>query len=370
MKRSLLTLGLALALCLGLLPAAALAAETAPDPDAFEAPVLTDLSLEKRADGCANLVFGVDHPQSVVEAYLWYMDNGAAEGLMVGDIDDPCAEVSINGGNWTEFTAHYDGDGILFNDSGCIFTSIPYEDLAGYRVQLRLYYTGYCYDSASANAWGIRDWFGDQMGKYSNVLTLEPSKAPVFSDVPNEAWYAVYVNEAVDLGLLKGKGEGKFAPKDNMTIAEAITLASRFDSLLQGEETDPGAGYDGTGPWYQPYVNYAWSVGLPWEYDDYNAKITRDQFAHIFAAVYQKNRALYEAEGIVPANTVADGAIPDVPMSHPYAGDIYLLYRLGVLTGSDAARSFLPASNIQRSEVAAILMRLADPDYLQHFAMP
>lgn len=370
MKKTILSLGLTLALCLGLLPVAALAAEPAPDPDAFEAPVLTNLTLTKRDDGCANLVFGVDHPQSIVDAYLWYMDNGAAEGLMVGDIDDPCAEVSINGGNWTEFTAHYDGDSILFNDSGCIFTNIAYEDLASYRVQLRLYYTGYCYDSASSNAWGIRDWFGDRMGKYSNVLTLEPSKAPVFSDVPNDAWYAVYVNEAVDLGLLKGKGEGKFAPKDNMTIAEAITLASRFDSLIQGEETDPGAGYDGSGPWYQPYVNYAWTVGLPWEYADYNAKITRDQFAHIFAAVYRKNQAIYEAEGIVPVNTVPTGSIPDVPMSHAYAEDIYLLYRLGVLTGSDAARSFLPDSNIQRSEVAAILMRLGDPSYLQTFTMP
>lgn len=370
MKKRMFALVMSLALSLGLLPVAALAVETAPDPDAFEAPVLTGLSLQKRADGCANLLFEVDHPQSVTDAYLWYMENGAAEGRMVGDIDDPWAELSINGGNWMEYTPSYPGDGILFNNTGCIYTNIPYEDLASYRVQLRLYYTGYCYDPASANAWGIRDWFGDQMGKYSNVLTLEPAAVPVFTDVPGNAWYAVYVNEAVELGLLKGKGEGTFAPADNMTIAEAITLASRFDFLLKGEEGDPGADYDGTGPWYQPYVNYAWTVGLPWEYSDYNAKITRAQFAHIFAMVYRNNQSVYEEAGIVPVNTVPADSIPDVSLYHPYAQDIYLLYRLGILTGSDATRAFLPNSNIQRSEVSAILMRLADQDYIQHFTMP
>ena len=40
------------------------------------------------------------------------------------------------------------------------------------------------------------------------------------------------------------------------------------------------------------------------------------------------------------------------------ADDIYTLYRLGVLSGSDSKRSFLPDSNIKRSEVAAILCRL------------
>ena len=57
-------------------------------------------------------------------------------------------------------------------------------------------------------------------------------------------------------------------------------------------------------------------------------------------------------------NDVPDGSIPDVPMTHEYADDIYTLYRLGVLSGSDSERSFLPDSNIKRSEVAAILCRL------------
>lgn len=53
-----------------------------------------------------------------------------------------------------------------------------------------------------------------------------------------------------------------------------------------------------------------------------------------------------------------DGAIPDVAMGDTNAADIYLLYRLGVLAGSDEAHHFEPNSQILRSEVAAIACRL------------
>ena len=56
-------------------------------------------------------------------------------------------------------------------------------------------------------------------------------------------------------------------------------------------------------------------------------------------------------------------------MTYQYADDVYTLYRLGVLTGSDAVHSFRPESNIQRCEVAAIVARLGEPDYLQSFTL-
>lgn len=188
----------------------------------------------------------------------------------------------------------------------------------------------------------------------------DTGSAPLFTDVPAGVWYEDYVNIASDAGLINGKGNGLFAPNDNMTIAEAITLAVRFDCSTKG--TEPVTNSSGDSPWYQPYVDYAEENGLPWQYGDYNAKITRDEFARIFADVYQANKSIYDTEGFTAINTVADGAIPDVPMSSNYADDIYTLYRLGVLGGSDAARNFRPDSNILRSEVSAILCRLIDVD--------
>ena len=193
---------------------------------------------------------------------------------------------------------------------------------------------------------------GDASGAETPVL------ADVFTDVAADAWYAEPVYMAVDMGLVTGKGDGVFAPNDNMTIAEAITLAVRFDTFIKG--TDSIANTSGSSPWYQPYLDYAEENGLPWQYSDYNAKITRDEFAYIFAAVYEANKSTFDAQGLSAINIVVDGAIPDVPMSSSYANDIYTLYRLGVLGGSDAARNFKPSTNIQRCEVATILCRLAD----------
>ena len=43
-----------------------------------------------------------------------------------------------------------------------------------------------------------------------------------------------------------------------------------------------------------------------------------------------------------------------------YGDEIYTFYRAGILSGSDSAGTFYPESNIRRSEVAAILVRLFD----------
>ena len=192
---------------------------------------------------------------------------------------------------------------------------------------------------------------------YGEEIIVPDIPEITFDDVADGAWYADYVRMAADAGLIKGKGEGKFAPDDNMTIAEAITLAARFNNLLHEIETDPADGKTGE-KWYDPYIEYAKENNLPYDYADYNAKITREEFAHIFAALYKNNKSLYDEGEVTEINDVPADFIPDVPMTHKYADDIYTLYRLGVLGGSDAKRSFLPDSNIKRSEVAAILCRL------------
>lgn len=198
---------------------------------------------------------------------------------------------------------------------------------------------------------------------YQYVLSFEGVEPVVpdmsfFDDVDYDAWYGEYVNEASIMGLINGKADGLFAPNDNMTVAEAITLAVRLHALLYGIDMPEAGG----SPWYQPFLDYAAEVGIPWEYTDYNAKVSREEYVHIFYA------AVHEIEE-PDLNSVADGAIPDVPMSHPYAEDIYAFYRVGILTGSDAKGSFQPQSSIKRCEVAAILCRIVIIDFRQEFTL-
>lgn len=70
-----------------------------------------------------------------------------------------------------------------------------------------------------------------------------------------------------------------------------------------------------------------------------------------------------------PLNTIADGSIPDVPMSHKNAAAIYKLYRYGIVQGVDALHNCNPESNIKRSEVAAILTRMMNEGKRISFSM-
>ena len=62
-------------------------------------------------------------------------------------------------------------------------------------------------------------------------------------------------------------------------------------------------------------------------------------------------------------NKIPDGYIPDLleeELGSDVVDRIYMLYRAGVLTGSGETGEFKPYSNITRSEVATILVRMID----------
>ncbi len=174
-----------------------------------------------------------------------------------------------------------------------------------------------------------------------------------FSDVPSGMWYSDYVADAVRMGLVNGMGDGKYAPDSNLTYAQAITLAARIRAFYRGQ--DKNAVFTQTTPWYETYVSYAKANKIPCDFPDYNAPITRRDFVHIFRAAMPDSEYAF-------INEIADGAIPDVSAGARYASDIYLFYRAGILTGSDAKHNFYPDNTIKRSEVAAIVCRMLNID--------
>lgn len=173
----------------------------------------------------------------------------------------------------------------------------------------------------------------------------------MFNDVSADDWYAEGVSAAYELGLMKGSGAGAFSPTGKVTVAEAVTMASRLHRRYSSGKDDFVQG----SPWYQVYVDYALANGILSgdEFtDSYRENITRVQMAHLFAA------ALPEAD-LAAVNTV--DKLPDVDASTPYNEDIFLLYRAGVLTGNDEQGTFTPDTPISRNQVAAIIARMALP---------
>lgn len=184
-----------------------------------------------------------------------------------------------------------------------------------------------------------------------------------FTDVAESAWYYTWVKGAHRMGLINGKSETLYAPDAEMTWAEAVKLAACMHQLYHDGKVTLGNGE----PWYKTYMEYCLTEqiitegsadGIPGysELMQYaNEPITRAAYVFLFS------RAL-PAEAFPAINVIPDNAIPDVPISDSILDDsIYLFYRAGILNGVDTYGTFTPGTNIHRSDVAAILMRMMDP---------
>ena len=182
-----------------------------------------------------------------------------------------------------------------------------------------------------------------------NFKKVNTYKAGTFSDVSPSDWYYDNVKAAYELGLMIGQGEN-FGVNSDVTVAETVTLAARLHAIYSGGNEIFAQGT----PWYQVYVDYVTSKNLVSLSDlDMTAPATRAQYANILGASLPD-------EALESINNVADDAIPDVKMGDTYASAIYRLYRAGILTGNDSNGTFSPDSKIKRSEVAAIVTRMAD----------
>ena len=193
------------------------------------------------------------------------------------------------------------------------------------------------------------------LDNFQKTSTYTPGQ---FADVPAGSWYAAGVQSAYELGLMTGTGPNAFNPSGNLSVAETVVLAARLHSTYVGDN----AAFTGSGDWYQPYVDYAVENGIiaAGAYSDYTAAATRAQFAAILAAALPD-------EALPAINSVA--SLPDVDANAPYAAAALKLYNAGILTGSDAAGTFNPESSIQRSEVAAIVTRMADQSQRKTFTL-
>ena len=185
----------------------------------------------------------------------------------------------------------------------------------------------------------------------SNFTKVNTYEAGQFADVKAGAWYEKSIATAYELGLVAGMSADSFAPDGNLTIAQTLVLAARLHSIYNTGK----ANFEQGSPWYQVYVDYCVKNGIiaSGEYSNMSAQATRAQFARIFAAAMP-------ADALPAINALEGYEVPDIPMDADYYDAAYLLYRAGILTGSDKYGTFNPRSSIKRSEVATIVTRMAD----------
>lgn len=195
-------------------------------------------------------------------------------------------------------------------------------------------------------------------GSFANFRTVAAYSDGLFQDIHADDWYRDSVAAVYELDLMKGD-QGLFRPADNVTLAEAVTLAARLHSLFASGK----AVFEATDPWYQTYVDYAVRNGILSDAsEDWTAAASRGRFAAILA------KAL-PTSALPAINTVADDQLPDVKMDSENAAEIYRLYRAGILAGNNKRGAYAPDTPIQRSAVAAIVSRMAYRSLRQKFVL-
>ena len=174
-----------------------------------------------------------------------------------------------------------------------------------------------------------------------------------FTDMDYTHWGYYYVADCVENGIMKGTSDTTFSPDSSISVAQIITIAVRIAGLKiesSGEN------------WYDGAVNAAIKSGIITEgqFDSFTREATRAEVAGMLGIV--KPESFYKAKNNVYS-------ICDVNDTTPYSGEIYKLYRAGILTGSGSNASFEPYKNITRAETAALVARLLDENQRRNFTV-
>lgn len=182
-----------------------------------------------------------------------------------------------------------------------------------------------------------------------------------FLDVKASNWFYPYVVTTYEYDLLLGSNR-YFKPNDNMTIAEAIALASRLN-VIYNEKTQTFDQTKGSN-WYDTYVDYALknSIINASMFSNYNKAITREDFVKVLYNTLPVKE--YEAINYIKMND-----IPDYKVINKYSNEVYTFYNAGILTGTDRWGTFKPESKITRAEVSAIVSRLAKLADREYFSI-
>jgi hypothetical protein len=198
----------------------------------------------------------------------------------------------------------------------------------------------------------------DADGNELDYCSLKPrslSGAPaVFTDVPNDAWYAPAVNYAAQRGLMSGTSESVFSPDMPLTRAMASVLLYRLAGLPKTTANAAETFSDVTpGAWYIPAVSWLSANGVmsgtggglfsP------DALLTREQLAAALCRF-----AAYEKTDVSAAGTLSGFA--DATDVSPWAQSaVTWAVGQGLLSGSGGQLN--PQDTASRAQTAAVLMK-------------
>ena len=185
-------------------------------------------------------------------------------------------------------------------------------------------------------------------GKTTNVYTLKTTLGERFTDVPANAWFAEYVEKAVDAGIVLGQGNGTFNPYGNITREDFAMMTVRMLGVEVDEDaTVPFKDEASVSAYAKGAVAYCAANKILNGYEDGNfnpkATITREEAAKILAAALKLE--------VTGTTTFADNARIQ-SWAVPY---VAACQKAGIF-GGDEANRFNPQQKITRAETAKVMV--------------
>lgn len=193
------------------------------------------------------------------------------------------------------------------------------------------------------------------------VQVMIDGQVVIFSDVSQSAWFASYVQQSAEAGIVtgyedtSGKLTGKFGPSNTITVAESLKIASEgagYDEAAYASKVSSGVDH-----WASAYVSVAKSEEFPvvGRGGNIDRAATRAEVAAFLAAAFQ-----LQTDGVELGSRYTD-----VKSTTEFAYSVEVLSRDGILSGDTdvtgkATGTFRPTQPINRAEVAKMIMKARD----------
>lgn len=179
-------------------------------------------------------------------------------------------------------------------------------------------------------------------------------KNVIFEDIKDVPWAKASIESLYRAGIVSGKEEKIFAPNDNVTRAEFVSMLVKTFKLTSDNNTNSFADVN-EGDWYYNSINIAVGNGIVSGIsDDYfgaNENITRQDMAVMSIRLW--NNLKKQMTGNYKVSFVDYDEISD------YALDaVVSMAEAGVISGMDTGE-FAPKDNATRAQAAVIIYRLA-----------
>lgn len=173
-----------------------------------------------------------------------------------------------------------------------------------------------------------------------------------FTDVPSSHWASSSITEMADKGIMSGIGNNLFAPSQQLSNAEFITMLVRqFYSDKMGAEGST---------WYTPFMAGAKSANI---LTGTNVG-SNENLATSTINRYDMAQLMYnvlKAEGITTSSLSDTSKVADwssVPST--YRDAVSVCYNMGMLSGVDSKGTFNGTGNMDRAQAAVVMSRLME----------